>query len=695
MAMKHNELAQLRSAMAQQQAEIEALRSQLNQLVTRSTSTTAPATPEKRHTTSRRRLLKQMALAASAAAGAVALSSQNALAETSAPTPGGQASTQRFGFSAAPQGTQPFVPLNNASGNSSVYGLIGRSTSESFPLPDDQPDLNIGVLGYGLVGIQGIGFTPGGGQTTFPPPALAMAPLPVNAGVRGDSSSGVGIFGFSDLGYAIQGYSNNGDGIFGATNNSGSSAIHGSATQGIGVTGDSGSNFGGIFTSTSNYGGVFGTGSASVAGKAQILLRPRPVGATPTPAGAPTGNNHLSGELYASRETATSSNLYFCVNGDGAIAPTWVKLNKLVNNQPGDITIQQGAGISVTQANNVITIANSAGNVGSGVTNLNGVVGGVNLVGANGITITPSGQTITIGNIAGGTVVNSIKGLTGAVNVVGTNGVNVTAASGTLTIAGGGAGGGGVTSLNGKNGVLTLQAGTGVTLDTSASNAITINATGGGGGASGVTSLNGKGGTLTLQAGTNVNLDTSDPNAITINAAGGVASVNGKGGALNLQAGAGIALDTSTPNAITINSTAGAASSVTFLNSPIRVALVLPGTPNSLTSDDSGTPNKTFKDVQITGVSINGVAVPAGAKGIIASLTSVGATSSGNLRLWPSGGTPPNANTLNIPGKPDGTGFNLTSTVVAGLGTGGKLSIGFSGANSANCGYAIDVIAYL
>jgi hypothetical protein len=146
----------------------------------------------------------------------------------------------------------------------------------------------------------------------------------------------------------------------------------------------------------------------------------------------------------------------------------------------------------------------------------------------------------------------------------------------------------------------------------------------------------------------------------------------------------------------TISATGGSGtggSNIVFLTSPVRIAASTNsgGTLPLLSSDGTGNPNATFQAIQITGSTI-----PANAKGIIGSLTSVGATKPGNLRLWATGTPTPTVNTLNIPAKSDGTGFNLTTSFTVGLGTGGKVNIGYSGGVAgANCGFSLDVVAYI
>jgi hypothetical protein len=137
-----------------------------------------------------------------------------------------------------------------------------------------------------------------------------------------------------------------------------------------------------------------------------------------------------------------------------------------------------------------------------------------------------------------------------------------------------------------------------------------------------------------------------------------------------------------------------------FLTTPIRVAATVNsgGTLPVLTS--SGSPNNvdsTAQVIQITGVTVGGQSVPAGAKGIIGSLTSVGASTSGNLRVYPDGTTPPNVNSLNIPlNVANNRGFNHTTSIIVGLSAAGKLKVAYNNAVAGStCGFSVDVVGYI
>jgi hypothetical protein len=138
-------------------------------------------------------------------------------------------------------------------------------------------------------------------------------------------------------------------------------------------------------------------------------------------------------------------------------------------------------------------------------------------------------------------------------------------------------------------------------------------------------------------------------------------------------------------------------SAFNFLTSPVRVAASTNsgGTLALLSSNgNTANPDSTAQIIQITGTD-----VPAGARAIVCSLTSVGATKSGNLRIYPDGATAPTVNTLNIPANPaspTGAGFNLTTAATVALSTAGKVKLAYNNATSGStCGFSIDVVAYL
>jgi hypothetical protein len=107
---------------------------------------------------------------------------------------------------------------------------------------------------------------------------------------------------------------------------------------------------------------------------------------------------------------------------------------------------------------------------------------------------TPTGgptYKCTVASIAGG--VTSVNGYTGAVTISAGTGIGVSGSSGTITVSNSG-----VTSLNSLTGGLNIVAGSNITVTPSGSN-ITIAATGGGGGGGPYTINNQTGTTYTLQ----------------------------------------------------------------------------------------------------------------------------------------------------------------------------------------------------
>jgi hypothetical protein len=139
----------------------------------------------------------------------------------------------------------------------------------------------------------------------------------------------------------------------------------------------------------------------------------------------------------------------------------------------------------------------------------------------------------------------------------------------------------------------------------------------------------------------------------------------------------------------------GGGTKINFLTSPVRVAATTNSGGSLPLLVSTGNPANIGTGQLVT---ITGSSVPAGAVGIICSLTSVGATTSGNLRIWPGDGNAPTVNSLNIPTNVGNQlkGFNLTTAATVALSPAGQVRIAYnnSTANS-TCGFSIDVVAYL
>ena len=98
-----------------------------------------------------------------------------------------------------------------------------------------------------------------------------------------------------------------------------------------------------------------------------------------------------------------------------------------LNNINGAMNLLAGAGVILTPSteNKTITISSSIGNP---VTALNTLKGSLNLVGADGITVTASGtDTLVVGyDSSGGTTVTSLNGIAGDISLLAGNGISVT-----------------------------------------------------------------------------------------------------------------------------------------------------------------------------------------------------------------------------------------------------------------------------
>jgi hypothetical protein len=167
---------------------------------------------------------------------------------------------------------------------------------------------------------------------------------------------------------------------------------------------------------------------------------------------------------------------------------------------------------------------------------------------------------------------------------------NISAAS--LTINGVPYNGGvaaGVASINSLSGVVTLTAGTNISLYTSG-NTIVIGVSGSTGVSSGgVTTLNTLSGAVTLVAGTNISLFRTGNN-ITIGvsggSSGGVTSLNTLSGVLTLSAGTNISLFTSGSNIIIRSSISGTYGGVQLSSNSVSASSIF--TPNNILSSIGG-----------------------------------------------------------------------------------------------------------
>ena len=168
---------------------------------------------------------------------------------------------------------------------------------------------------------------------------------------------------------------------------------------------------------------------------------------------------------------------------------------------------QQDSQLNTSISANTQAIA--ALNAGTGtVKTVNTLTGDVTLAAGNNVTITPSGNTLTIAATGGGSTagVSSVNNVTGAVNLVAGRNVTISPSGQNITIAATGGGSAGVASVNGITGPVTISAGSGAGIEIYEDGSrITIDNTG-------VTQLNGVAGNATIvgTGGIEVNADTSD-----------------------------------------------------------------------------------------------------------------------------------------------------------------------------------------
>jgi hypothetical protein len=635
--MSNFDLEKITVQLAELQAKVQQQEAELNAL---KNAKTANQTKTENSKPSRRKLLKGLAVALGGiAAGTLAIKDAQADVDV---TPSGS-STAKFGVFASPTGvaTNPILPGGVECG---VIAITDASAPVNFGFDTGvfgSSSNSIGVTGttnssgFGQAGVYG--YIPSGTSQGSGVIGRTQSVSQFSAGVWGQSDGGsganTGVFGTNDS------TTNEASGVYGRV-----SGIAGTIYGVKGISVSSGTNAAGVYgQATANTGIVYG-------------VRANCASSTDGASGLYAINTATSGLTRGIIGTANSTGGFGIAGYATAVSGATVGLYGLSSSNAG---------------NGVYGVATSA----AGIT-----------IGVQGVSSSPDGYG---GQFSGGRaalrlVPDGVSGVPTGTHQVGELLVDST---GQLYSC----------IASGNPGIWVrvtrgYVAGTNVNLVNNLDGTTTINATAG---ASGVTGLNGKTGAITLAAGTNVTLDNSVPDTITINASGssgGVPSVNGITAAVTIQQNgtpvvpAGNTLNLSIPNLV-------------FLTKPIRVVATTNsgGSQSLLSSDGSANPNVTFQIQQITGVSVDGLSVPAGAKAIIGSLTSVGATASGNLRMWATGAATPTVNTLNIPANPaTGGGFNLTTSIFVGLNTDGKVSIGYSnGVIGSTCGYSIDVAGYL
>jgi hypothetical protein len=342
--------------------ELELLRNELaalRQKVTRLEASQSQTVNKDKPKTSRRALLKRLAVVTAGTAAVVALTQPESAAANLAFSGTFSGGAANIGATAVPGSATPLAP---ATGD---YGVIGASEA-SAPAPSGSAGVYGGsTAGTGVAGKSGSG-----------------------TGVTGESTSSTGVSGTGATG--VSGTSNAGTGV------------NGTSTSGIGVSGT-----GSTGLSGSGNTGVKGdgTGAEGIGGSFQGTKAPLYLVAGGGVGSPPTAGRTI-GEIYVEPTAGSPARgVIWFFNGT-----EWVKLNTTISaNAPGggntilnDLILTAGPGIQLSPSGgNTIQITNTAGGAGA-IPAINGLFGNLSIVAGTGISVLSSGTTITISSTVTG-----------------------------------------------------------------------------------------------------------------------------------------------------------------------------------------------------------------------------------------------------------------------------------------------------
>jgi hypothetical protein len=109
---------------------------------------------------------------------------------------------------------------------------------------------------------------------------------------------------------------------------------------------------------------------------------------------------------------------------------------------------------------------------------------------------------------------------------------------------------------------------------------------------------------------------------------------------------------------------------LTYLSAPIRIFDSRAGTTAPLPATKGALAAGSTTTIQVTGASVGGLAVPAGASGVFGNLTVTNAKGPGDLILWPHGAAQPNTSNINYVGSQ-----TVANSFNVGLSSGGAMDL--------------------
>jgi hypothetical protein len=137
------------------------------------------------------------------------------------------------------------------------------------------------------------------------------------------------------------------------------------------------------------------------------------------------------------------------------------------------------------------------------------------------------------------------------------------------------------------------------------------------------------------------------------------------------------AIGTPIPYALTVRDRTNGGGDVVLLAKPIRIYDTRPASGAPLGAGTGPLAVGSTTSIQVTGTSLDGISVPAGARAVIGNVTVTSPSGAGNLRLFPTGVATPSVATITY-----AAGDTISNGVTVGLNAAGQMNVFVGGAST-------------